>query len=120
MAGTWAIKELEVGGKKISDEENKNAKVRLDIQGDKYTVHFGDMQVGAGTLKLNAAKNPRQIDIAIKEGMGKDQILYGIYKFDGETMIVCVNQPDAKERPTEFKTKEGSGQMLFSYKRIKN
>ena len=86
--------------------------------GNGYTVYFGDNVLTTGTIKLDAAKTPRQIDAIAADGDTKGKAMKGIYVREGETFKVCFAQPD-KERPTEFKTKADSGQMLFSYKRVK-
>jgi uncharacterized protein (TIGR03067 family) len=117
MEGTWAVVLEEMDGKKAT-EENKKADVKLTVKDGKYTVHFGEKQVATGEIKLDAGKTPRQIDAVAADGEFKGKAMPGIYEVKGDTMRVCFAQP-GQERPTEFRTKEGSGQMLLSYKRIK-
>ncbi len=117
MEGTWTITAAEVGGKKLKKEDQKE-EIRLTVRDGKYTIHFGDKQVATGALKLDADKTPRQIDVTTDEGEFKGKTMTGIYEIKGDTMRVCFTG-DGKDRPTEFRTKEGSTQMLFTYKRIK-
>ncbi|HYT89054.1 MAG TPA: TIGR03067 domain-containing protein [Gemmataceae bacterium] len=118
MEGTWKATMHEIDGKKTTEEEQKQADVKLVIKGGKYTVSFGGKVVGKGTVKLDATKKPREVDAIATEGPGKDETMKGIYELKGDEMRVCFAQP-GKERPTEFRTKEGTGQMLLGYKRIK-
>jgi uncharacterized protein (TIGR03067 family) len=117
MEGTWAVVLEEISGQK-TPEESKKVDVKLTVKDGKYTVLFGDKQAATGTIKLDAGKTPRQIDAIAADGQFKDKAMPGIYEVKGDTMRVCFAQP-GKDRPTEFHTKEGSGHMLFSYKRIK-
>src|SRR5262245_62611975 len=117
MEGTWTIVAAEIDGKKLT-EEDKKAEVKLTVKDANFTIHFGEKQVATGTIKLNAGKTPRQIDAIAADGEFKGKAMPGIYEVKGDTMRVCFAQP-GKDRPTEFRSKEGSGHMLFSYKRIK-
>jgi uncharacterized protein (TIGR03067 family) len=114
MEGTWAATVQEVNGKAITDEENKQANAKLVVKDGMYTVYFGETSFGKGTIKLDATKKPKHVDAVASDG----QSLTGIYQIDGDTMKVCF-APGGKDRPTEFKTKEGTGQLLISYKRSK-
>ena len=51
-------------------------------------------------------------------GEFKGKTMTGIYEIKGDTMRVCF-AGGGKDRPTEFRTKEGSMEMLVTYKRIK-
>jgi uncharacterized protein (TIGR03067 family) len=116
MEGAWKVTLEEIDGKPTSEE--KKVDVKLVVKDGKYTVFFGDKQAATGTIKLDAGKTPRQIDAIADDGPLKGKAMQGVYEVKGDTMRVCFTQP-GKERPTEFRTKEGSGEMLFSYKRIK-
>jgi uncharacterized protein (TIGR03067 family) len=118
MEGTWTVTLHEADGKKLSEEEAKKVDSKLIVKGGKYTVYFGDKEIASGTIKLDAAKTPRQIDAIAEEGPGKGMAMPGIYEIKGDTMRVCFAQP-GKDRPKEFRTQEGTGQLLLGYKRAK-
>jgi uncharacterized protein (TIGR03067 family) len=118
MEGTWAVTVHEFGGEKLSEEQNKQFNGKLVVKDGKYTVYMGDTKIGAGTVKLDASKTPRHVDAISSEGDEKGKAMPGIYKFEGETMMVCFGQPGG-DRPTEFKTKKDTQQILLSYKRVK-
>ncbi len=118
MEGTWTVVVHEADGKKLSAEEAKKADSKLIVKAGKYTVYFGDKEIAAGTIKLDAAKTPKQIDAIADEGPGKGMAMPGIYEIKGDAMRVCFAQP-GKDRPREFRTQEGTGQLLLGYKRVK-
>jgi len=69
-------------------------KLKANINGQEY----------ACKVKIDPAAKPHStVDLAIEEGpdgsQGKDS--KGIYKFDGEKLVLCVSLP-GKDRPKEF------------------
>jgi uncharacterized protein (TIGR03067 family) len=70
-----------------------------------------------GTYKLDAGKDPAEIDIlppAEKKDRGAIQ---GIYKVDGDTLTICLARGPGVERPKKFESPEGV--MLMTFKRAK-
>ncbi len=51
------------------------------------------------------------IDLTFSDGPGKDQTQKGIYELEGDTQRICVAKGN-EERPAEFMSKPGSGQMI--------
>jgi uncharacterized protein (TIGR03067 family) len=113
--GTWIPTKAELGGKAFPDEVTKT--IKLEIKDDKYTVTVGK-QVDKGTVKLNKTAKPKELDIAGTEGPNKGKTILGIYERDGDTLRVCYDL-GGKNRPTEFKTTEGTQQLLITYKKEK-
>jgi uncharacterized protein (TIGR03067 family) len=118
MEGTWTGTFIEAGGKPLPDNE-KAIKIKLVVKADKYTVYISEMKYTEGHIKLDAAKQPRAIDAIPADGPFKGAAQPGIYQFEGDEMRVLFSKPGA-ERPAEFKTKEGTEQMLALYKRVKD
>ena len=112
MAGTWKMVVHEASGKATPKDTLEKMEGKLVVEGDKYKVYFGKDFIDKGTMKLDASKSPRQLDVKTQN----DEVMVGIYKFEGDEMTVCFGQPGV-ERPKEFKTKEG--QVLVGYKRVK-
>jgi uncharacterized protein (TIGR03067 family) len=115
IQGTWVRASVERDGKPAPADELKNSK--LTIKGDKYTLDDGK-EKRTGTLKLDATKTPKTLDIISDSGPNKGKTLKGIYKIEDDTFTYCVAGPD-KDRPTEFSAKEGSGHALTVNKREK-
>jgi uncharacterized protein (TIGR03067 family) len=115
MEGEWTPATGEFGGKPFPDETLKT--IKLVLKDDTYTVTVGD-KVDRGTVKLDASKTPKTMDITGTEGPNKDKTFSAIYELSGDTLKVCYNLTGT-ERPTEFKTKEGTQQFLVTYQRAK-
>lgn len=114
--GVWGFESREIAGKKVPDEENKGLTVTFD--GDKVVVKQGDETVMAGTQKLDPSKTPKEIDVTVTEGDQAGTVLLGIYEIDEDTLKVCFDW-EGKNRPTEFKTEEGSTTFVNIHKRKK-
>ena len=115
LQGTWLPSTAELSGKLFPDEVRKT--ITLVVKDDKYTVTVGK-EVDQGTVKLNPAAKPKEMDITGTDGPNKGKTILAIYERDGDTLRVCYDL-SGKSRPTEFKTKEGSQLFLVAYKREK-
>lgn len=109
--GTWTIVSLENQGMKVADDAIKDWK--LTIKDDQWIVSQGDRELKA-TFKLDPTKDPKQIDLAIKNG-DQEVLAKGIYKLENDTLTMC-RTAGQKERPKEFKTSEEAG-VLVVWKR---
>jgi uncharacterized protein (TIGR03067 family) len=116
IQGTWVPSAAELGGKMFPDEVRKS--IKLVVKDDKYTVTVGK-QVDQGTVKLNPAAKPKELDITGTDGPNKGKTILAIYERDGDTLRVCYDL-GGKARPTEFKTREGTQLFLVTYKREKS
>jgi uncharacterized protein (TIGR03067 family) len=115
IQGTWLPSAAELGGKPFPDEVRKT--IKLVVKEDKYTVTLGEA-VDQGTLKLDASAKPKALDISGTDGPNKGKTILAIYERDGDTLRICYDL-SGKNRPTEFKTKEGTQLFLVTYKREK-
>ena len=115
IEGTWRPATAEIGGKVFLEEARKAMK--LMVKDDQYTVTIG-MKVDKGTVKVNGAGKPKQIDITGTDGPNKGKTFLAIFERDGDTLRICYDL-SGKARPTEFKSTEGSQLFLVTYKREK-
>jgi uncharacterized protein (TIGR03067 family) len=116
LQGTWLPSAAEFGGMKFPDEIRKTMK--LVVKDDKYTVTVGKERSDHGTVKLNSAAKPKEMDITGTDGPNKGKTFQAIYERDGDTLRICYDL-SGKSRPKEFKTKEGTQLFLVTYKREK-
>jgi uncharacterized protein (TIGR03067 family) len=115
IQGTWLPSTAELGGKIFPDEVRKT--IKLVVNEDKYTVTVGQA-VDQGTLKLNPAAKPKELDITGTDGPNKGRTILAIYERDSDTLRICYDL-SGKSRPTEFKSKEGTQLFLVTYKQEK-
>ncbi len=93
-----------------------------DIQGMTFTFSGDNFSITSpnpsywykGTMELKTNKTPKQIDIKIKESAipqytGKTSL--GIYKINGDKLILTLNEPGSPKRPQFFE--ETGGAMVF-------
>jgi uncharacterized protein (TIGR03067 family) len=116
LQGAWTVVSHEANGKK-----SKAATIagwKLTVSGDRMTTRDGTELLDESTFRLRPAATPRGIDLKLTAGPDKGKQVKGIYKLDGDSLTICVAEP-GKERPKAFKTSEGSGHMLFVFKRAK-
>ncbi len=115
LQGAWVIAEATLAGRDhIDDFEG----MKLTVTESNYVIDFGKNS-DKGTLKLDPAKKPKQIDLTTrKDGPFKGRNLPGIYELKGDTIVLCLNseQPD---RPSAFEAKEKTPMMLLTFQREK-
>ena len=115
FGGKWALHAATLSGR---DHLDDFAGMTLTVTGEKYAIEFG-VNSDHGTITVDAAKSPKWIDITTrKDGPFKGRTLPGVYKFDGDLLVLCLDS-EAKARPTAFEAKEKTSVMLLTYKRAK-
>jgi uncharacterized protein (TIGR03067 family) len=117
LQGAWTATITEIDGKAPTKEEAA-LKLVLVVQGEKYRVLHNKEEIQAGTYKIDATKTPHTIDVTHGVGPSKGMVQKGIYEIKEDTMTAVFAKP-GKDRPTEFKTKEGSEQAIVKYVRLK-
>jgi uncharacterized protein (TIGR03067 family) len=119
MAGTWRPISTENNGNKAPEESLKETRWIRDADG-RWAMQRGDKAVLEWTVrKIDATKKPKTIDIEVTAGPHKGVVYRGIYELDGDTLRVCLAQPESAERPTEFSARKGSTWALSEFKREK-
>ncbi len=89
---------------------------RLTIKGATLSyINPENMQLHESAFVLTTDVQPKAIDLA---GHGRTRSK-GIYMLDGDSLVVCLAAPEAKDRPTEFGSPKGSNNLLIWMKRVK-
>jgi uncharacterized protein (TIGR03067 family) len=114
MQGTWKTVAVEINGKQL---EGGYADDRLIIKDGRFEMKAGK-ETMIGTLTLDATKMPRHITTVITAGPNKGQQSLGIYHLSPDKLMVCYVVPP-NQRPTEFRTAEGTSRALVIYERVK-
>ena len=97
--GEWRLTRLEADGKQNDPPDGDGPKIVF--KGDRLLVD-GEEKF---TFKLDPSCNPKVIDLISKED--KEQVLEGIYRFDGRKLILCLRGPSrVRMRPVKFVEEE--------------
>jgi uncharacterized protein (TIGR03067 family) len=106
-----------VDGKEMPKEELEG--MVLIVKGNKGVVKKGKKILFAGTSKMDMTKTPWTIDVTHTSGKDKGKTMKGIMEMNKDgTMRVCW-APLGKDRPKEFSSKKGSGNILEVVKEVK-
>jgi len=113
IVGEWAPTNAVRGGK--PDMPPPGTTITFKADGN-VTFSEGKREKSEeGTYKIDAKKVPAEIDLVPPKG--EERQIVGIYKFDKESLILCINM--GKDRPTKFESPDGSEIMLITLQRVK-
>jgi len=115
LQGIWLMQSFESNGNPLPAEQAQ--KIKVTVNGDKYIVDLGDRQFEA-TFTIDSTKKPKHIDVTMVMDEQK-AVTLGIYDVTKYTFKICRTMEAGRDRPTEFKTKEGSATVMAVYQREK-
>jgi uncharacterized protein (TIGR03067 family) len=104
----WTVTALEVDGLKMPADMLADG--RIAIKGKRFTS-TGMGAVYKGTLAVDEAASPRQLDMKFDAGPEKGNTNPCIYQLDGDHWKLCLATRGAV-RPSQFATTPGSGFAL--------
>jgi uncharacterized protein (TIGR03067 family) len=112
LTGTWKAVSVVANG-----DEVEQFKGTLFTYKDGTLTRKNEQGEQVSSYKLDPTKKPATIDITAKGGRNEGQTRKGIYEVKGDDLKVCVAfMPDA-DRPKEFASEAGSGNILITLKR---
>jgi len=106
--GKWTFLVLEERGNKFPQGVVKDLEVL--VKDDLLTITEKDKVIGEYKCKIDAGKKPKTVDFTHISGKDKGLTELGIYQFEGDIVILCMDE-EGKTRPKEFDAKE---KMSFS------
>jgi uncharacterized protein (TIGR03067 family) len=108
LAGTWQVVPLD-GFEKDETAKAAAKKLKIMIEGDKYTVFEEGKAVEEGTLQIDPSKQPKTIDMKVTkgDGKGKGRVVECIYQLEKDHLLLCTALP-GKSRPEKFVSMAGS------------
>jgi uncharacterized protein (TIGR03067 family) len=120
LEGVWTISEARHGGEVVEESEPEE----FEFKAGKLIVRKGDRAPITLTLRLDLSTHPKLMDWTT-DPKGKfsdgEKVAEGIYKLEGNTLTLCYHVRDNRfakgNRPTEFKSAEGSDAMLVIFRR---
>jgi uncharacterized protein (TIGR03067 family) len=113
LQGTWEIVSLELEGQAMSPGAFEGSSIT--VKGSTFTTASMGAVYG-GTISVDAAKSPKQLDLSFKSGPEKGNTSLAIYDLEGDTFRLCLTVT-GKTRPAAFTSKPGSGHAFEVLKR---
>jgi uncharacterized protein (TIGR03067 family) len=114
LLGTWIALEAQRDG--APDQEALGH--QLAFMASRFRIESKGKLMYAGTYTLDPAVQPARIDFWHDEGEAKGAVWEGIYRLEGDRLVICDDAFDpARERPTKFTTSPGSGHVLITFER---
>jgi uncharacterized protein (TIGR03067 family) len=120
LQGTWVMVSGELDGKKAADEHVSRSKIMFD--GNKMQIIVPNQTaetVVADIVKIDPTKNPKEMHFIRKSGPNAGKTLIGIYNFEGDDQYKFAFDPAGSMTLKEFVTKEGTGHIRNTWKRVK-
>lgn len=113
LAGTWELTSVVDNGENLGPALIR-AKVAVD---GKVTIGERMIQIVAPETKtervsayrINPAADPRWIDLITET----DKLLKGVYKFDGDELVICLQNKEGAPRPGGFEAPSGSNRVVM-------
>ncbi|HJZ91376.1 MAG TPA: TIGR03067 domain-containing protein [Gemmataceae bacterium] len=113
LVGEWYPESAVRGGK--PDNPPEGTSITFTAEGKCLLKEGKREKVEDATFKADPKKDPAEIDITLPEK--GDHAIAGIYKFEKDTLILCIAM--GADRPKEFASPAGSEVMLITLKRAK-
>jgi uncharacterized protein (TIGR03067 family) len=118
--GTWVMVSGELSGKKAADEHVSRSKIVYE--GDKLQIMVPNQTtetIVAEIAKIDPTKNPKEMHFIRKNGPNAGKTLIGIYEFEGDDQYKFALDPAGATTLKEFVTKDGTGHIRNTWKRVK-
>lgn len=115
LQGDWILESFEQDGEK--HEPGKDDLAILTINGNKWS--FDATKEEGEIVAIDAGTNPKLIDFRSISRLRPATVGEGIYKLDGDTLIICLYKGSDKKRPTSFDVSKEGNTSLMKLKRMK-
>lgn len=110
IQGKWKVVQAEVDGKDVPIDKIKYA--RYTFERDKLVSEGAKRE--EKNYKLITTANPKAFDLTFPSPVtkGKTETWPGIYRFTRDGLVLCFSNT-GKTRPSEFRTRANSGQIMM-------
>lgn len=115
LLGEWVGEKAESGGMPLPIPVGG---VSLEFKPDgKLVMGDGGKPPEEAGYTADAKKDPHEIDLMPPAAGGKVMTMVGIYKVEGDTLMLCLAA--VGERPKKFESGAGQATILMTFKRAK-
>jgi uncharacterized protein (TIGR03067 family) len=118
LQGTWVLKSIERGGKEVNIDQDEHIPRTITFKGNQVSLAHKQGE-HKGTFQLGQDGKMGTIDLTPDDPQHKDRPLRALYRVEGDTLTICVNEAKNGDRPKEFAAKEGSHQAVITFTREK-
>jgi RNA polymerase sigma factor (sigma-70 family) len=106
--GTW----VDIYAEKAGKQQEQVGDHQLKFDGETFSVADHGHVEEKGTFKLDPSKNPKEIDLRLRDRNDEERTALGIYTWDGENLKLCLGQPGTAARPKDFTTTPEGGFLV--------
>jgi uncharacterized protein (TIGR03067 family) len=117
LQGKWFPVAGELGGKPMS--EDQLSKIAFVVFVANRMLVSQDGKSYEGQFALDSSKSPKWITVKRSEGINKYGLMDGIYELDGDTLRLCMGEPE-DPRPITFTSVPGQRVLYLTLTRKKN
>ena len=118
LAGSWQFLSINDKGEKLGPKlvETRFARDGILTVADRRLTIANPVtgEERSATYRIDPSKSPRRIDLFTRD----DRILRGIYKFEGDNLVICLQPDENGNVPAEFSAPDGSDMILVRLKAL--
>ena len=111
LQGEWRITSMRLRGQDI--DVAKLGDGAYVFTKDKLKVTWAQQSVAEMTLRPNS--NPKELDLKSIEGVGAGKTVFGLYRFDGDKLVLCIGDV----RPKDFSGDGDAGLLVLKRRKTK-
>lgn len=113
LEGEWTFDSIQIDGHAMPTSTMGGSRMLID--GDRFRMESPEANYD-GVFTLDVEADPPRIDIEFIEGPEAGNWSYGIYRLDGDELLLCLGFAGVP-RPAAFATTAGSGHALERLRR---
>ena len=114
--GVWRAVSFRRDGKETAEAVVRT--ITREVDGDRVVWRRDGKSFSGSTVVLDPRADPRTIDVHADGGPGRDKVVRGLYKLEGDRLTLCTADPD-QPRPTTFRADPGDHWTLMVFDREK-
>ena len=113
IVGEWHVTAMIIAGEATPVKSEETVEFTLD---GNMTFRGTNTAAPPHRYKTDNSKEMAEFDLILTARAGKEFTLKGIYKLDGKTLIVCVE--DGGNRAKKFESLKGTNTIMWTLKRV--